>query len=214
MSGGNAEASDASPFSRLVFEAKLAEREGFEPPIRLPVCRISSAVHSTALPPLRDRRFTLQKRASPDGVVPTGSLGRGQAPSDSRVTLFPRVALWARGGERRGRGVSGAGQAGPIPVAAGGAVSSCGGGQLPRVSGAAHGPRAKAGPDENGAVSRGRQRPPRAKPALLSGRRAPREKLAPRPGDPARAAALSAPVRDLARGACPIAVPPPGIPEP
>src|SRR5579883_570396 len=31
----------------------LAEREGFEPPIRLPVCRISSAVHSTTLPPLR-----------------------------------------------------------------------------------------------------------------------------------------------------------------
>src|SRR6266568_2016382 len=30
----------------------LAEREGFEPPIRLPVCRISSAVHSTARPPL------------------------------------------------------------------------------------------------------------------------------------------------------------------
>ena len=33
--------------------AELAEREGFEPPIRLPVCRISSAVHSTTLPPLR-----------------------------------------------------------------------------------------------------------------------------------------------------------------
>ena len=32
---------------------KLAEREGFEPPIRLPVCRISSAVLSTAQPPLR-----------------------------------------------------------------------------------------------------------------------------------------------------------------
>src|SRR3954466_4216449 len=31
----------------------MAEREGFEPPIRLPVCRISSAVHSTTLPPLR-----------------------------------------------------------------------------------------------------------------------------------------------------------------
>ncbi len=28
--------------------------EGFEPPIRLPVCRISSAVHSTALPPVRE----------------------------------------------------------------------------------------------------------------------------------------------------------------
>jgi hypothetical protein len=34
-------------------ECALAEREGFEPPIRLPVCRISSAVHSTTLPPLQ-----------------------------------------------------------------------------------------------------------------------------------------------------------------
>ena len=31
----------------------MAEREGFEPPIRLPVCRISSAVLSTTQPPLR-----------------------------------------------------------------------------------------------------------------------------------------------------------------
>ena len=31
----------------------MAEREGFEPPIQLPVCRISSAVHSTTLPPLQ-----------------------------------------------------------------------------------------------------------------------------------------------------------------
>ena len=31
----------------------LAEREGFEPPIPLRVCRISSAVQSTTLPPLR-----------------------------------------------------------------------------------------------------------------------------------------------------------------
>ena len=31
----------------------VAEREGFEPPIRLPVCRISSAVRSTTLPPLQ-----------------------------------------------------------------------------------------------------------------------------------------------------------------
>jgi hypothetical protein len=37
----------------LILDAYLAEREGFEPPIRLPVCRISSAVHSTTLPPLR-----------------------------------------------------------------------------------------------------------------------------------------------------------------
>src|SRR5215470_6031701 len=31
---------------------ELAEREGFEPPVRLPVRRISSAVRSTTLPPL------------------------------------------------------------------------------------------------------------------------------------------------------------------
>ncbi len=42
----------------------MAEREGFEPPIRLPVCRISSAVHSTTLPPLRRAASTL----SPSGM--------------------------------------------------------------------------------------------------------------------------------------------------
>ena len=36
-------------------EGTLAEREGFEPPIRLPVCRISSAVLSTTQPPLHSR---------------------------------------------------------------------------------------------------------------------------------------------------------------
>ena len=34
-------------------KTELAEREGFEPPIRLPVCRISSAVLSTTQPPLQ-----------------------------------------------------------------------------------------------------------------------------------------------------------------
>jgi hypothetical protein len=38
---------------RTAGNRSLAEREGFEPPIRLPVCRISSAVHSTTLPPLQ-----------------------------------------------------------------------------------------------------------------------------------------------------------------
>ncbi len=32
----------------------MAEREGFEPPMELPPCRISSAVHSTTLPSLRE----------------------------------------------------------------------------------------------------------------------------------------------------------------
>ena len=31
----------------------MAEREGFEPPIPVKVCLISSQVHSTALPPLQ-----------------------------------------------------------------------------------------------------------------------------------------------------------------
>ncbi len=34
---------------------EVADREGFEPPIPLRVCRISSAVHSTTLPPVRGR---------------------------------------------------------------------------------------------------------------------------------------------------------------
>jgi hypothetical protein len=38
----------------------MAEREGFEPPIRLPVCRISSAVHSTTLPPLHGRKGAIE----------------------------------------------------------------------------------------------------------------------------------------------------------
>ena len=34
----------------------MAEGRGFEPPIPVKVCRISSAVHSTTLPPLRKGR--------------------------------------------------------------------------------------------------------------------------------------------------------------
>ena len=34
------------------YEDVVAEREGFEPPMGLHPCRISSAVHSTTLPPL------------------------------------------------------------------------------------------------------------------------------------------------------------------
>src|SRR3546814_2742946 len=36
-------------------EKGMAEREGFEPSIRLPVCSISSAVNSTTLPNLRQK---------------------------------------------------------------------------------------------------------------------------------------------------------------
>src|SRR5262249_21958147 len=47
---------DGGGDGQTVGDMKLAEREGFEPPIRLPVCRISSAVLSTTQPPLRGRR--------------------------------------------------------------------------------------------------------------------------------------------------------------
>jgi hypothetical protein len=52
------------------FNDNLAEREGFEPPVHLRVLRISSAVRSTTLPPLRGRRRRLQTRA----VGPAGRL--------------------------------------------------------------------------------------------------------------------------------------------
>ena len=41
----------------------MAEREGFEPPIPLRVCRISSAVHSTTLPPLRTSSLFAMRRS-------------------------------------------------------------------------------------------------------------------------------------------------------
>ena len=47
---------DLSPMCPGWTNNVLAERVGFEPTIRLPVCRISSAVLSTAQPPLRGRR--------------------------------------------------------------------------------------------------------------------------------------------------------------
>ena len=42
-----------STLSFKCLRLSMAEREGFEPPIGLHLCRISSAVHSTTLPPLR-----------------------------------------------------------------------------------------------------------------------------------------------------------------
>ena len=48
-------------------EAGMAEREGFEPPIRLPVCRISSAVLSTTQPPLQAIDRTREPELFQDG---------------------------------------------------------------------------------------------------------------------------------------------------
>ncbi len=55
QTGGKSGATDdGSETSAIIHSPKklLAEREGFEPPMPLRACRISSAVHSTTLPPL------------------------------------------------------------------------------------------------------------------------------------------------------------------
>src|SRR6266487_201643 len=60
---------------RMLDADGLAEREGFEPPIRLPVCRISSAVLSTTQPPLRGRNS--RNSYSPGYVSNAGALNKG-----------------------------------------------------------------------------------------------------------------------------------------
>ncbi len=58
----------------------LAEREGFEPPIRLPVCRISSAVLSTTQPPLRGSCPDIgTESAFLDKALGTGKAGEAMA---------------------------------------------------------------------------------------------------------------------------------------
>ncbi|SOR26667.1 protein of unknown function [Methylorubrum extorquens] len=62
----------------------MAERGGFEPPMGLHPCRISSAVHSTALPPLRR------------GVVSTRSaLARGGPAHKPALQRMGDFAVWA-----------------------------------------------------------------------------------------------------------------------
>ena len=90
-------------FSGIVMMDEVAEREGFEPPVELPPRRISSAVHSTTLPPLR-----LLGRAWSKRGVCSGMLRSRQAVSASkslphratRLTLFSpcRIARLLRRG--------------------------------------------------------------------------------------------------------------------
>ena len=54
----------------------VAEREGFEPPVRLHVLRISSAARSTTLPPLRGARETRVVRRRV--IQKQGADGKGQ----------------------------------------------------------------------------------------------------------------------------------------
>lgn len=50
-------------------EGGMAEREGFEPPMELPPCRISSAVQSTTLPPLREVEHALPRLVETGGLM-------------------------------------------------------------------------------------------------------------------------------------------------
>ena len=61
----------------------LAEREGFEPPIRLPVRRISSAVLSTTQPPLRGTGNTSRRYVNKAGQRSKG--GARAVPRQSRA---------------------------------------------------------------------------------------------------------------------------------
>ena len=67
---------------------RMAERVGFEPTVRLPVHRISSAAHSTTLPPLRKRCCT-QQRMSPGRAKRAGSSDEGacQAPGNGKAGI-------------------------------------------------------------------------------------------------------------------------------
>jgi hypothetical protein len=73
----------------------VAEREGFEPPVRLPVLRISSATHSTTLPPLREgsrltARWSLAEYHDGAGAFKAAGLLFSLYGRPAR-----RIALWA-----------------------------------------------------------------------------------------------------------------------
>jgi hypothetical protein len=69
------------------YKFSVAEREGFEPPIELPLCRISSAVHSTTLPPLREakRASTLLVGGAYDIATPALQQAWGALCGQNRV---------------------------------------------------------------------------------------------------------------------------------
>jgi hypothetical protein len=69
-----------------LIQLHVAEREGFEPPIGLHLCRISSAVHSTTLPPLQ----------APRRVIPRPAVGacsrRGWRARQGAGARFPKAS--------------------------------------------------------------------------------------------------------------------------
>src|SRR5215471_3371874 len=83
----------------------LAEREGFEPPIGLHLCRISSAVHSTTLPPLQGVPVGRGLRAVPN-LVPCSIAFSSEVYSRSREQTLRALTIedfrdWRQGGTAR-----------------------------------------------------------------------------------------------------------------
>ena len=73
---------------RILDRVGLAEREGFEPPMPLRACRISSAVHSTTLPPLQGPRTSITGPT----ISPLGGVAAGQAFMAARLSIAKRRA--------------------------------------------------------------------------------------------------------------------------
>ena len=96
----------------------MAEREGFEPPVRLPVLRISSAARSTTLPPLRMRRWgrkRLDSEARPPCQPPIGArVDRGGGPA-RRQPVKTAGNPWVSPHQRRRRAGPPARPAAPWP---------------------------------------------------------------------------------------------------
>jgi hypothetical protein len=67
----------------------VAEREGFEPPIGLHLCRISSAVHSTTLPPLQGAPSREPKPPWSGPCSKRGRLARQGAEGQIRKIMGP-----------------------------------------------------------------------------------------------------------------------------
>lgn len=80
-------------------EISLAEREGFEPPIGLHLCRISSAVHSTTLPPLLKAPY--RSRAPVVGGVNRRGWRVRQGARDENQAGFPPRPTMSRWWRRR-----------------------------------------------------------------------------------------------------------------
>jgi hypothetical protein len=96
----------------------LAEREGFEPPIGLHLCRISSAVRSTTLPPLQAPK-RVESSPSVGASSRRGRLGRQGAARGK----FPAGKPWLAKSGTAGRDKNRRSRVAPLKLRPGSAAS-------------------------------------------------------------------------------------------